>query len=78
MVISSVLAFQKCAILELRLQILSSDRDRRGQPFEARDGLKRRRRQRVFIRLLADVVSYPKSYSEILAHKGKKLFFHEK
>ncbi len=30
------------------------------------------------IRLLADVESYPESYFEILAQKGKKLFFHQK
>ncbi len=29
----------------------------------------------ITLRLLADIVSYPKSYFEILAQKGKKLFF---
>ncbi len=29
----------------------------------------------MLLRLLAEVVSYPKSYFEILAQKGKKLFF---
>ncbi len=31
-----------------------------------------------FVRLLADGVSYSKSYFEILAQKGKKLFFDQK